>query len=476
MKHLHLLLLIAAMAGCTAAGPDYRRPQTDIPAAWRSTLPAQGEPGPNAWWQSYADPVLSGLIDQAIATNRDVLLATARIDQYLALMATSRSRSFPQIGYALGANRQDTGLNPLSGTDSPAYTTVQAGLNVAWELDLWGRLHRADEAARAQVLASEEERRGVLVSLVGNVAASYILLRGYDRQLQIARETKRSYEETRRIFRLRHHHGTISGVELKQVESQYEQAAQTIPRIESLITQQEHLLSILLGENPGPIPRGKQLHDLDVLPFPAALPLSLLERRPDIRRAEYELMAANARIGEAKALYFPTISLSGLLGRQSGELADLFRSGAGFWSLGGTVAGSLITFGGVSGQVAQAEALTRQAVLRYEQTIQAAFREVEDALVGTLKSREQLQAQQRQIEILTEYARLSRLTFESGTTSYLQVLDAERTLFSAQLDLVRTHVNLLTSTIDLYRAFAGDWVKPDAPGMKGLLETGQGNL
>lgn len=476
MKHLHLLLLIAAMAGCTAAGPDYRRPQTDIPAAWRSTLPAQGEPGPNAWWQSYADPVLSGLIDQAIATNRDVLLATARIDQYLALMATSRSRSFPQIGYALGANRQDTGLNPLSGTDSPAYTTVQAGLNVAWELDLWGRLHRADEAARAQVLASEEERRGVLVSLVGNVAASYILLRGYDRQLQIARETKRSYEETRRIFRLRHHHGTISGVELKQVESQYEQAAQTIPRIESLITQQEHLLSILLGENPGPIPRGKQLHDLDVLPFPAALPLSLLERRPDIRRAEYELMAANARIGEAKALYFPTISLSGLLGRQSGELADLFRSGAGFWSLGGTVAGSLITFGGVSGQVAQAEALARQAVLRYEQTIQAAFREVEDALVGTLKSREQLQAQQRQIEILTEYARLSRLTFESGTTSYLQVLDAERTLFSAQLDLVRTHVNLLTSTIDLYRAFAGDWVKPDAPGMKGLLETGQGNL
>lgn len=458
MKHLHLLLLIAAMAGCTAAGPDYRRPQTDIPAAWRSTLPAQGEPGPNAWWQSYADPVLSGLIDQAIATNRDVLLATARIDQYLALMATSRSRSFPHIGYALGANRQDTGLNPLSGTDSPAYTTVQAGLNVAWELDLWGRLHRADEAARAQVLASEEERRGVLVSLVGNVAASYILLRGYDRQLQIARETKRSYEETRRIFRLRHHHGTISGVELKQVESQYEQAAQTIPRIESLITQQEHLLSILLGENPGPIPRGKQLHDLDVLPFPAALPLSLLERRPDIRRAEYELMAANARIGEAKALYFPTISLSGLLGRQSGELADLFRSGAGFWSLGGTVAGSLITFGGVSGQVAQAEALTRQAVLRYEQTIQAAFREVEDALVGTLKSREQLQAQQRQIESLTEYTRLSRLTFESGTTSYLQVLDAERTLFSAQLDLVQTHVNLLTSTIDLYRAFAGDWV------------------
>ncbi|MBE0583921.1 MAG: efflux transporter outer membrane subunit [Desulfofustis sp.] len=458
MKILPFLLLTMTLAGCTTMGPDYQRPETEIPSTWRSAVPKEEKLVDTEWWHAFADPVLSGLIDQAVLGNRDLLLATARVDQYLALLETARAQFFPQVGYALGANRQDNAIPPLSTTNPPAYSTFQAALNVAWELDLWGRIRRADEAARAQVLATEEDRRAVLISLISNVASSYITLRGYDRQLEIARETSQSYQETRRIFRLRHRHGTISGIELKQIESQYESAAQTIPHIEALIARQEHLLSILLGKNPGAIPRGKVLDEFSTPLLPVVLPLSLLERRPDIRQAEYQLIAANARIGEAKALYFPTISLSGLLGRQSSELSDLFRSGAGFWSLGGSVAGSLISSGAVSGQVAQAAALARQALLRYEQTIQEAFREVEDALVSTLKFNEQLQAQRRQIEILSEYARLSRLTFESGSTTYLQVLDAERALFSAQLNLIQTKVNVLDSTIKLYRSLAGEWI------------------
>lgn len=458
MRILPLLLLTVTLAGCTTVGPDYQRPETDIPSAWRSATPPAGQPVDTEWWQAFADPVLSGLVDQAVLGNRDLLLATVRVDQYLALLDTTRAQFFPQVGYALGANRQDNAIPPLSTTNPPAYSTFQATLNVAWELDLWGRIRRADEAARAQVLATEEDRRAVLISLISNVASSYITLRGYDRQLEIARETSQSYEETRRIFRLRHRHGTISGIELKQIESQYENAAQAIPQIEALIARQEHLLSILLGKNPGAIPRGKELDEFSTPSLPVVLPLSLLDRRPDIRQAEYQLMAANARIGEAKALYFPTISLSGLLGRQSSELSDLFRSGGGFWSLGGSVAGSLISFGAVSGQVGHAEALARQAVLRYEQTIQEAFREVEDALVSTLKFNEQLQAQRRQIEILSEYARLSRLTFENGSNTYLQVLDAERALFSAQLNLIQTKVNVLDSTIKFYRSLAGEWI------------------
>ncbi len=456
MKITPLLLLALIIAGCSPVGPDYQRPETAIPATWRSVVPAEEYPE-SAWWRSFADPVLAELVGEAVIGNRDLRLITARVEQYLALLETTRSRFFPQVSYGFGATRQDNPTTPLSPADPAPYTTFQGALSAAWEIDLWGRIRRADEAARAQVLATREERRAVLVSLVSSVVSSYIVLRGYDRQLEIARETKQSYAETLRIFQLRHRHGTISGIELKQIESQYENAVQTIPQIEALIARQEHFLSVLLGKNPGAIARGNPLDSLLMPPLPAVLPLSLLERRPDIRRAEYELLAANARIGEAKALYFPSISLSGLLGRSSSELSDLFRSGAGLWSLGGNIAGPLISFGAVSGQVAQAEAIAGQALLRYEQIIQEAFREVEDALIGTLKFDEQLQAQQRQIVILTEYARLSKLTFESGNSTYLQVLDAERALFAAHLDIVQAKVNLLSSAVDLYRSLAGEW-------------------
>ncbi|MBV5330985.1 TolC family protein, partial [bacterium] len=253
-------------------------------------------------------------------------LATARVEQYLGLLDTSRSQFFPQAGFDVSATRQEY-------TGAP-FSTYQSVLNVSWELDLWGRIRRATEATQAQLFATEEGRRAVLVSLVANVASNNINLLGLDLQLEIARATEKSYAETLRIFRLRHQYGTISGIELRQIESQQEDALLAISNIKAQIALQENQLSTLLGRNPGPVIRGKTLDTLVPPPLPNVLPLTLLERRPDIRQAEFELIAANARIGEAKAQYFPTVSLSGLLGRQSSELADLFRQDRGIWSLG----------------------------------------------------------------------------------------------------------------------------------------------
>lgn len=458
MARLLILLLSTVLVAC-ATGPDYQRPTVETPPTWRLDY----EPGEDlaniAWWELVGDPVLDDLIRRALRENKDLKLAAARVEQFLGALGTTRSEFFPQVGYGFAGTRQQNARSPLSPLDPPAFATYQAVLNVNWEVDLWGRIQRLNEAARAQVLASEEGRRAVLLSLVSGVASGYITLRGIDRQLEIARATEQSYGDSLRIFRLRHRHGTISRVEVSQIESQYEVAAQAIPRLEALAARQEHLISTLLGRNPGPIPRGKNLDELTLPPLPGELPLALLERRPDIRQAEQELVAANARIGAAKALYFPTISLAGLLGSQGSELSRLFAEGSDLWSLGGAMAGPLVTFGAISGQVKQAEAVSRQALLRYEQTIQTAFREVEDALVAALKGGEQLASQQRQVESLADYARLSRLRYEAGNVNYLQVLDAERSLFSAQLARVQTRAELFDTGINLYKAMGGGWIE-----------------
>ena len=449
MRIITGILITLLLVSCSP-GPNYVRPGIEVPPLWRVEVEDGNKWVDLVWWEKFGDPTLGQLIQEAVAANRDLQLATARVEQYLGLLDTSRSQFFPQVGFGASATRQENTSAPFS--------TYQSSLNVSWELDLWGKIRRATEATQAQLFATEEGRRAVLVSLVANVASNNINLLGLDLQLEIARATEKSYAETLRIFRLRHQYGTISGIELRQIESQQEDALLAISNIKAQIALQENQLSTLLGRNPGPVIRGKTLDTLVPPPLPNVLPLTLLERRPDIRQAEYELIAANARIGEAKSLYFPTVSLSGLLGRQSSELADLFRQNRGIWSLGSNLAGPLVTFGALSGQVKQAEAVAKQAVIRYEQTIQQAFHEVEDALVGSVKSQEQLDAQRRKLSSLTEYARLSRLKFENGSVGYLQVLDAERSLFSAQLALVQTQVDLLKSRIALYRSFAGGWV------------------
>jgi len=451
-------LTLLMLCACTIVGPDYVRPNVETPSAWTVSYDAAADLVNTTWWQHFNDPVLDELITTALNENLDIKAATARVDQFLGQYRTTRSEFFPQIGASAGAFRQkdtETGLVPGNNDD---YSSYRGALNATWEIDLWGKIRRLNEASQADFLASEAGRRTVLLTLVSNVASSYLNLRGLDRQLEIARETELAYAESLRIFNLRHDHGTVSQVEVSQVESEYENARQAVPQLEGLVAQQEHLLSLLLGRNPQTITRGKSIDELTVPEIPAELPSELLEQRPDIIQAEQALIAANARIGVARALYFPSVSLTGAYGTASIHSDDLFKGPSTTWQIGGDLLAPIFTFGAIEGQVMTAEASQREALYRYQQSIIAGFREVQDALVATTKGRETQAAKGRRVNALQTYARLAGHQYEAGTTSYLQVLDANRSLFSGQLDYVQTQAIALTSLVDVYRSMGGGWV------------------
>jgi multidrug efflux system outer membrane protein len=443
------MIVSLLLTACTV-GPNYAKPDVKSPEAWQVDVGTANDLSNTAWWNQFGDTILNDLVQSAVNENLNLKTAAARVDQYLGVLDATRSQYFPQIGASATATTQR-----IAGRNTEAY---QAALNASWELDFWGRVRRSTEAAQAQILSSEAGRRGVLLTLVSGVASGYITLRGMDKQLEIARETERAYAESLNIFKLRFKYGTISQLQLSQAESQYESARQAVPHYESLIRQQENLISLLLGKAPGAIPRGKIFDQLSAPGIPAGLPSSLLERRPDIIQAEQSLVAANAQIGVAKAAYFPTISLTGMLGVASNDLGKLFSSNSDLMSLGGSAVAPLFTFGAISGQVKQAEALQQQALLQYRQTVLGALREVEDALIQTTKGREQVASQKIQVTALGDYSRLSRLQFEAGTASYLQVLDADRSLFSGQLALVQGEIDVLTSLISIYKAMGGGWI------------------
>jgi multidrug efflux system outer membrane protein len=453
-------LIAATLLGCTV-GPDYERPQTEVPAQWRIDYPKAADVANTRWWEQFGDPVLNQLIEEALRENRDVRIAAARVDQFIGALTTTRSQFYPQIGYSLNASRNrasEVGQPPLAPGADPYYTLYQGALSAQWQIDLFGRVRRQSEAAQAQVYATEQGRRGVVLSLVTSVATSYIGLRALDRQLEISQATAKNYADTARIFDLRFKGGVVSEVELKQVESQYQQALAAIPAIEQQIAAQENLISVLLGRNAGPILRGRTLDQLAAPGIPADLPSSLLERRPDILQAEQNLVAANASIGAAKALYFPTLSLTGLLGSVSTAFGDFLTGPATAWTLAAGLAGPIFTFGAIEGQVQTAEGGQRAALAFYQQTILNAFRETNDALVGTVKKREESEAQAKRVAALREYARLSRLRFDNGYAGYLEVLYAENELFSAELTAVRSQAERYTQIVNVYQAVGGGWV------------------
>ena len=341
---------------------------------------------------------------------------------------------------------------------SQTYSTYDALLGVNWEIDLWGKIRRQSEAARAQIVASEEGRQGVILTLVASVASGYINLRALDRQLEVARSTANARGASYKIFQDRFAGGVISLLELSQNKSQYEEALATVPQFEKSVAQQENALSALLGRNPGPISRGKNIDNLTAPVAPQGLPSSLLERRPDIREAEQKLIAANAQIGAAKAAYYPSISLTGALGVASGSLSDLFGGASKVWQYGGSLGLPIFTAGLLAGQVQVAEAVQQQALFSYQKAIQDAFRSVDDALIDQDKTRVQLAAQGRQVASLQQYADTARLRYDNGYTSFLEVLDAERSLFNAQLSYTQTQQTLLQASINLYKAMGGGWM------------------
>ena len=461
MRRLLLLSLIAlALGGCTV-GPNYVRPTVDTPPSWRMTDAEAKDVANTAWWGQFNDPVLDNLIGSALQENLDLQIASARVDEFAGRYGFVRADLFPQVGASAAAGRQrfteETGNTNLPGTNF-TLGNYSATLDATWELDVWGRIRRATEAARAELVASEEGRRAVILSLVCSVAGSYVNLRDLDRQLEISEETAKTREESLRIFKLRFEGGFSSEVEYVQVKSLYEEALAVIPAVEKAITQQENALCVLLGRNPGPIPRGKTIDQLALPSIPAGLPSDLLSRRPDLLLAEQNLVAANARIGVAKAAYYPAISLTGFLGFASTDLSNLFTGAAKVWSYSVPVTMPIFTAGKIAGDVQAAEAIQRQALFGYRQAIQTAFREVDDSLVDQARTREQLAAQARQVEALQKYVELAQLRFDNGYTSYLEVLDAQRSLFSVQLNYTQNQGVLLQALINLYKAMGGGWV------------------
>jgi multidrug efflux system outer membrane protein len=454
-----LALLFIVLAGCSLA-PTYVRPPTDNPDAWRVDYKDAADTANTSLWELFDDPVLNGLIDTALKENKDVRIAAARVEEFAARVDIFRSGYFPQIGYNGEATRNRASREVYGGgaVDERKYNNYAAAASLGWELDLWGRIRGATEAARAELLAQEENRRAVILSLVTAVADSYVTLCQLDRQLEVSRETLAARAESLRLFELKLKGGVVSDLEVAMVRTEYEQAAAAIPPIERQIALTENALSILLGSNPRAIPRGKSIDTLVLPPVPEGVPSTLLARRPDISAAEQSLIAANARIGVARAQYFPTISLTGLFGYASESLSDLLQNSANVWSFGGSALGPIFTGGRISAEVRASEAVQRQALVGYLQTVQGAFRDVDDALVGVQKSREELVAEGRRVAALADYARLAKLRYDEGYTSYIDVLDAQSKLFDAQLLYVSIQGDVYGSLVTTYKAMGGGWI------------------
>jgi len=454
-------IFLALLTGCVTVGPDYQRPGADIPPAWRYEEKEARDLANTAWWQQFNDPVLNGLIRTALQQNKDLLIATGRIEEFFGRYFSTRGDQFPSGGGNADAFRQrlseKSTVQPIDGKHNP-YNQYEGFLGAAWEIDFWGKFRRATEAARAELLGTEEARRTVVLTLVSAVATAYMDIRALDKQLEITQRTAESRKGTLDLFQLRFQNGIISEVDLSQAESEYEDAVARIPDIERAIGQTENALSVLLGRNPGPIPRGLTIDELALPAVPAGVPSELLERRPDIRQAEQLLIAAHARIGVAKSLYFPTISLTGACGTASTDLSNLFTAASRTWNFGVPLSVPLFTAGRIGGEVKAAEAAREQAVFSYQSSIQNAFREVEDALIDRGKSGQRLEALARQLKALRNYSRLARMRYDEGYTSFLEVLDADRSLFNVELSYTSGQNTLFRSLINIYKSMGGGWV------------------
>ncbi len=462
MRPCIFLLSVALLAcGCTL-GPNYQRPTAAVPGWYRGTISDEAAQtqlapvGDQKWWDIFQDEQLRTLIRTALTQNYDSRIAASRLLEAQAQLGIIRAHQFLTLG--AGAGIAD--VRQAKSKFLPAFetSTGQADLSAAWELDFWGKYRRATEAARANLLASQWGQREVASTLVANVASAYFQLRALDLELEISKRTLNSRQESLRLTRILSEGGSTSLLDVRQAEQLVFTASAEIPVLEQQIEQQENLLSILLGQNPGDIPRGQTLTEQRQPPeVPPGLPSSLLERRPDIRQAEAQLVAANAQIGVARAGYFPQISLNGAGGFQSSALTSLFTGPAGAWSFGASLTQPIFTGGRLRSEVRLAEARQQTAVLFYQQSIQGAFRSVSDALVAYHKTREFRAQEELLFRSAQDAARLSHMRYTGGVTGYLEVLTNETNTFSAELGVVQARLNELLALVQLYQALGGGW-------------------
>ena len=473
MKNATFLVFLTLFTCSCAVGPNYKRPKVDVPVTYRGATadgapeasqsdgnPAQAASGQSLadqkWWDVFQDPTLQELIRTALKENYDVRIAAARIMEARAQLGITRADQLPSVNAGGAATNDRVPKTKFAPETETSFNAV--GASLGWDLDFWGKYRRATEAARANLLATEWARRAVTNSLVSDVAAAYFQLRAYDLQLEISQHTLASRRESLQLTRTLADGGAGTMLDVRQAEQLVATAAESIPNLERQIQQEENFLSTLLGRNPGAIARGMKLTEQPHAPqVPAGIPSTLLERRPDIRAVEAELMAANAQIGVARAAYFPQISLTANSGFISSALTNLFTGPAGFWNFGGGITQPIFAGGRIKSGVRLTEARKEEMALTYQRTIQQAFRGVSDSLVEYQKDREFRERQQELVVAAQDAARLSQVRYKNGATSYLEVLTNETNSFNAELGLAQAQLNELLGLVEIYRNLGGGW-------------------
>jgi len=448
------------LAGCLV-GPDYKRPPVEAPGVYRGdsqSPPAASQPlGDEKWWEVFQDPILQQLIRTAIEQNYDLRIAASRVLQAQAQLGVTRANQFPTVNAGVDVSSQ---RNPKISGSFPSYEarTGEVDLAVVWNLDFWGKYRRQTEAARASVLASQWGRRAVLTSVISNVASAYFTLRELDLELDVSKMTLAARQDSLRLTSVLAKNGSASGLDVRQSEQLVYTAAETIPDLERQIVLQENSLSILLGRNPGPIPRGRALTEQPNPPaIPVGLPSELLERRSDIQEAEQNLVAANAQVGVAKAALFPSISLTGTAGYESFALNNLFSHAQRAWNGAASLTQPVFAGGALRSQKRLAEAQKEEMLLTYQQTIMNAFQQVSNSLTAYQKDREFREQQELLTAAADDADRLSKVLYQHGGTSYLQVLTSENNDFSAELNLAQAQLNERLALVQLYNALGGGW-------------------
>jgi NodT family efflux transporter outer membrane factor (OMF) lipoprotein len=468
MKIPKFLLLTALLSAGCALGPNYRRPNIAAPAAFRAPEPLPPQQAASIadvrWFDVFNDPKLHDLVRTALQRNYDLRDAVARVEEARASLGITRSNQYPNFGAGASVeiNRLSRdGATPIRPQLLPSqnrnFGTAALEL-LSFEIDIWGRLRRETEAARASLLGAEETRKAVVTTLVSDVAASYLTLMELDYTLEISQRTLKTREQSLELTRSRQTGGVATLLDLRQAEQLVQTAAETIPAIQQQIEQMENRINLLLGQNPGSVTRGRGLTDQNMPPeVPAGLPSTLLERRPDIRAAEQDLIAANAEIGVARAAYFPRLTISGLLGGASTQLTSLLSADHTNWNLAPQVTQPIFSAGRLKSGVKFTEAQRERALIRYEKTIQTAFAEVSDALIAHQRVRERREKQAALVATLEDRVRLAYMRYRGGVDTQLNALDADRDLFQAQLDLARIRLEELLTIVQLYKALGGGW-------------------
>ena len=470
MRACYAITIAAAaliVAGCTV-GPNYKRPQVAVPEAFRAPLPLpEGEAASLAdlkWFEVFRDPQLQGLIKVALAQNYDLRDAVARVDEARANLGVTRSNQFPQVSASGSMNVTRISRNgslplPASFAINQDINYGQAGLNLlSFQLDLWGQLRRATEAARANLLNADWNRKNVITTVVSQVAADYFQLLELDAEVEISQRTLETRRESLRLTQERQAHGLATMLDVRQAEQLVDSAAESIPQLQQQMEQTENQISLLLGKNPSSIEEGSTFSEESLPPqVPVGLPSALLERRPDIRAAEQALIAANANIGVAKAAFFPQISLTGSIGGESSKLANLFSGPSGVWSFVPQITQPIFTAGRLKNNLRLAQAQQEDAQIAYEKSIQTAFQQVSDALIAHQRTLESRAEQQKLVTALEDRKRLAYRRYEGGVDTQLNALDADRDLLSAELTLAQLRFSELVSVVQLYQALGGGW-------------------